>query len=200
MSAIIAATCTYLASPGVTPISASEFRDLADRAGGPAALALLPPHKIPALDRKNERRLAALLSRLPTVEEELVRMSKRGIGLLTLADDGYPSKLTDRLGAKAPPALFTAGDISLLRAPGVAVVGSRDVSEEGEAFARELGAACASADLALVSGAARGVDSLAMLGSLQAGGRAVGILANSLTQAVRRADLRAAIEDHVSCC
>lgn len=59
-------------------------------------------------------------------------------------------------------------------------MGSRNVDQAGEQFARQTAAACAQQDTAIVSGGARGVDQTAMLAGLDAGGTAVGVLADSL--------------------
>jgi predicted Rossmann fold nucleotide-binding protein DprA/Smf involved in DNA uptake len=60
----------------------------------------------------------------------------------------------------------------------------------GDAFATDIGRRCAAAGLAVFSGAARGVDRLAMAAALERGGTAVGILADSLERALREADIR----------
>jgi predicted Rossmann fold nucleotide-binding protein DprA/Smf involved in DNA uptake len=91
--------------------------------------------------------------------------------------------------------LFTAGRRRLLDQGGIAGVGSRNIDESGQAFAREIGRKCALNSLPLISGGARGTDALAMQSAIEAGGAAVGVLADSLERAVRGADLREALEN-----
>ena len=74
--------------------------------------------------------------------------------LLTKADPAYPELL--RSLADAPPALALRGDPELLDRPAVAVVGSRNASANGCAFARRLARELAAAGLVVVSGLARG--------------------------------------------
>ena len=136
------------------------------------------------------QRVEELLSRGGQLALELERLSSRGIWALTRADDDYPPLLRTRLKATAPPVLFGAGRQSLLGERGVAVVGSRDADESSLAFAAELGRRCARSGFALVSGAARGIDTAAMLAAADAGGTAIGVVAESLERAVRRQDLR----------
>lgn len=86
-------------------------------------------------------------------------------GVLTLADQAYPAPL---LEAVDPPLmLFAEGDLSRLRRPAVAIVGSRNPTQQGVenalAFARSL----SEAGLVVVSGLARGVDAAAHDGALQ---------------------------------
>ena len=85
--------------------------------------------------------------------------------------------------------IFGAGDVALLQTGGVAVVGSRNIDEAGTAFAQEVGRKVAAAS-PVISGGARGTDRIAMSASLEAGGRAVGVLADSLDRTVRQPDLR----------
>ncbi len=139
-------------------------------------------------------RLAILLERAGTIAFDLERLEQRGIWAVTRAGEGYPSRLR-RLGNLRPPVLFGAGPRDLLDAPAVAVVGSRDVDGAGSAFADRVGRSAAQAGLAVVSGGARGVDRVAMFGALDRGGRAVGVLAESLEKWLRDAALRQAIAE-----
>ncbi|MDR3704094.1 MAG: DNA-processing protein DprA, partial [Candidatus Sulfopaludibacter sp.] len=86
------------------------------------------------------------------------------------------------LGQAAPPLLFGAGEPRLLQAGGLAMVGSRDASEEEIEFARTVAAACASQDVPVISGGARGVDLEAMAAGFEAGGKAIGVLPDSLAR------------------
>jgi DNA processing protein len=77
-----------------------------------------------------------------------------------------------------PPALFLrgGGDVELLAAPAVAVVGARMCSSYGRSVARSLARELASAGLVVVSGLARGIDGEAHRGALDAGGITVAVL------------------------
>lgn len=101
-----------------------------------------------------------------------------------LAEQGY--RFVDRgglpplLGAihDPPPGLFLRGAAPdrLLAEPAVALVGARACSPYGSAVARMLGRELGAAGLVVVSGLARGVDSEAHRGALEAGGRTVAVL------------------------
>ena len=108
------------------------------------------------------------------------RWTSRGLWVLSRSDDAYPGRLKSYLGQAAPPLLFGAGEPRLLQAGGLAMVGSRDASEEDIEFARAVAAACASQDVPVISGGARGVDLEAMAAGFEAGGRAIGVLPDSL--------------------
>lgn len=138
-------------------------------------------------------RIAHLLQRGGSVAIELERLVSLGIHVITRADSEYPSRYRQRLKESAPSVLFYAGEKALLGQPGIAVVGSRHLDDAGQACAEFVGNACGLSGLVLYSGGAKGVDTLSMNAALAARGTAVGILADSLEQAIRDPKSRAAI-------
>lgn len=74
-----------------------------------------------------------------------------------------------------PPELYIRGDVDALRAPSVAIVGSRAASPYALEVARRLGADLARRHITVVSGMARGVDSAAHRGALEAGGITIAV-------------------------
>lgn len=136
-------------------------------------------------------RVVLLLERAGPVSIQLQRLADLGIWCLTKLDDDYPARLKERLSSiQSPPVLFGAGPRALFELDGVAIVGSRNADEAGLAFAESLGRRCATAGLNAVSGGARGVDRAAMMGSLEAGGTAIGVMADSLERTIRASDVR----------
>jgi DNA processing protein len=90
---------------------------------------------------------------------------------------GAPDWPRDPLGEGGPVALSFEGDLGLLRAVGVAVVGSRDCTPGGRARASGIAEAIAEAGGCVVSGLARGIDTAA---HLSARGRTIAVLACGL--------------------
>jgi predicted Rossmann fold nucleotide-binding protein DprA/Smf involved in DNA uptake len=129
-------------------------------------------------------RLKRLLGRGFLLSQAVERWQARSIWVVSRADAKYPRRLKSRLREDAPPVLYGCGDLSILETGGLAVVGSRQVDEELIAYAEGIGRLAAGARRTLVSGGARGVDQAAMRGALEAGGQAVGVLADSLERAV----------------
>jgi predicted Rossmann fold nucleotide-binding protein DprA/Smf involved in DNA uptake len=185
-----------LVGDGLQPLKAAEFWRLCDQVGplhvllGQTEAQLTAEH---GLAPDLAHRVASLLGRATAVAFELERLDQSGISTVTPFDEGYPPRLVARLRAKAPPLLHAAGDLDLLRRPGLGVVGSRDVSPEGAEVAREAGERGARLGLPLISGGARGVDQAAMDGAYQAGGSVVGFLADSLVRTLRHPDVRRAV-------
>lgn len=85
-----------------------------------------------------------------------------------------------------PKPIFYAGDVAALRAPAVAIVGTRNVSEAGAARARKLARGLAQGGVAVVSGLAAGVDTEALTEAIRCGGRVVGVIGTPLDKAYPR--------------
>jgi DNA processing protein len=112
-------------------------------------------------------------------ESEWRRATASGLRLVGSDEADYPEWLARTFDP--PPVLFVRG--SLVRGEGersVAVVGSRGASTLGLTFARVLGRELAEAGITVVSGLARGVDTAAHRGALEARGRTVAVLGSGL--------------------
>lgn len=76
----------------------------------------------------------------------------------------------------APDVLFIRGHLPPPHAPAIAIVGSRRSTRYGAAQARRIARELAERGVTIVSGLARGIDSAAHLGALDAGGKTIGVL------------------------
>ena len=101
---------------------------------------------------------------------------------VTRVSDGYPDLLRRKLGMDCPGCLWVKGDLSLLRRPAVALVGSRNLRQENAAFARAAGEQAAAQGFVLVSGNAVGADQTAQDACLHAGGAVISIIADRLDE------------------
>jgi len=140
-------------------------------------------------------RIAELLQRSGRLALDLENLFSHGMWAVTRTDELYPSKLRETLKNQAPAVLFGAGETSLLKKPGVAVIGSRNIDPAGAVFAREVGRKTVEANLPVVSGGARGTDRIAMDGAMEAEGTAIGVLADSLEATIRKSDVRELLLD-----
>jgi DNA processing protein len=93
-------------------------------------------------------------------------------------DERYPALLS--CIPDPPPVLWTQGCIAALSGPAVAVVGSRAATPYALSVGARLAAELAGKGVAIVSGLARGVDSAAHRGTLDAGGTTVAVLGSGL--------------------
>ncbi len=112
--------------------------------------------------------------------EALAAARRGGVRLVTPEDAAWPQRLDD-LGAHAPLCLWVLGDPSRLNpASAVALVGARAATSYGEHVATDLAADSAAAGIAVVSGAAYGIDGAAHRGTLRAAGSTVAVLAGGV--------------------
>jgi len=116
----------------------------------------------------SERETEALLAEPPELDAQCdttaAWLLEPGCHLLTLADPRYPATLLE--AANPPLLLFAQGDLALLQAPAVAVVGSRHPTAQGQDNARAFAQALSGAGVVVVSGLALGVDAAAHEGAL----------------------------------
>jgi len=142
--------------------------------------------------------IRTLLADAPAALLEADQLTQRGIWVRSIADEDYPARLRS-LDSHTPPVIFGVGPVELLHRGGIGVVGSRDVGPEGADVARRVAERAAALGLPLVSGGARGVDQLAMNAAHQSAGTVVGVLADSLQQRIRSADVIRALDEGETC-
>lgn len=79
-----------------------------------------------------------------------------------------------------PPLLWTRGDQSLFGGPCIAIVGARAATRDGLDIAYQVAADLARAGIVVVSGLARGIDSAAHTGALDAKGKTIAVLGTGI--------------------
>jgi DNA processing protein len=140
-------------------------------------------------------RLNLLLSRGFQLGQALEHWANRSITVIGRADEVYPKRYKQRLKHQAPPLLYACGNLALLHRPTLAVVGSRATHEGLLQDTTQIGTLAAVSEVVIASGAAKGVDEAAMLGALQAGGSAIGVVADSLEKIAAKPIWRQALMD-----
>lgn len=111
-------------------------------------------------------------------DKEIRAARNAGVSIVTWEDAAYPAGLRNL--PDPPPFLYVRGDLLPCDADAVAVVGSRKATPYGLSVARRIAGQLASAGLTVVSGLARGIDTAAHQGALQAGGRTIGVLGSGI--------------------
>ena len=132
---------------------------------------------------------AATLDAIVTPDERLLQtdldwLSRKDHHLIWRGHTAYPSLLEQTPGA--PAVLFGAGDITLLGEAQLAMVGSRNPTAAGLDTATAFAAHLARAGLVITSGMARGIDTAAHRGALQAGGATIAVCGTGLDQVYPR--------------
>ena len=92
----------------------------------------------------------------------------------------YPERLRD---AEHPPALlYFRGDWDLVHGPGVAIIGTRHPSPEGRRLAAGMASRCAAGGYTVISGLARGIDTVAHTAAMAAAGATIAVLGTPITE------------------
>lgn len=174
----LAAWLRLTETPGIGPVAA---RQLLAAFGLPqdifrqsyAALAkVLPERQARALLAEPDEALAALIERTAAWAAE------PGNAIFTLADRGYPPRLLEL--PDPPTLLYAKGDVSLLRAAAVGVVGARSATAQGLENARAFAQALSAANVTIVSGLALGIDAAAHDGALTGPGSTIAVVGTGL--------------------
>lgn len=96
-------------------------------------------------------------SRAP-LAQELELIQQHQCHIVTISDDTYPPLLKQ---IDDPPALlYIIGEFPLPDTPSIAIVGSRSPTEYGKTTSQQLSQQLAERDITVVSGFARGIDTL----------------------------------------
>ncbi len=131
-------------------------------------------------DRETATRILDLLSQQEQLEWYLKQAAKAGCVPISRISEQYPYVLREKLGLDCPGCLWLKGNLELLQKPAVSLVGSRVLRKENAAFAREVGRQAARQGYVLISGNAKGADQTAQNACLEAGGKVISIVADSL--------------------
>lgn len=108
------------------------------------------------------------------IHDSLERLLERGIDFLPYGSQNYPERL---MHIPDPPlALYAKGRAWEEKLPSVAIVGARECSAYGSQMAQWFGRELAKEGIAIISGMARGIDSISQNAALMAGGFSCAVL------------------------
>lgn len=102
------------------------------------------------------------------------KFDKNIIKVVKINDKEYPEKLKN-IYAK-PQILYVLGDVGLLKEKSIAIIGSRNYSEYGKLNSYKFAYQLAQKGICIISGLARGIDTFAHLGALNANGKTIAVL------------------------
>jgi len=112
--------------------------------------------------------------RLSNFQRQIDWLKSRGIEILCIEDEQYPTLLKEI--SDAPLILCKKGNLEEISKRAVAIVGTRTPTEYGLAVTRKLAAVLASGGFIIVSGLAKGIDTAAHQGAIDANGVTIGVL------------------------
>ena len=109
---------------------------------------------------------------------EIKKLQDKKVKILTILDGAYPQRLKE---IYLPPiVLFYRGNLSLLNQRAVGIVGSREHSKYAKECIRDIIPTIVSDNIVVISGLARGVDTLAHEETLKANGNTIAVIGSGL--------------------
>ena len=123
-------------------------------------------------------------------EDEFARTAEAGATIVAIGDPEYPPRLMEIYDP--PLALRVRGDASVLSKPGIAVVGTRHPTPYGLGMAERLSCDLAARGLIILSGLARGVDTAAHRGTVNARAKTVAVFGTGVDEIYPRANKKLA--------
>ncbi|MGC9317351.1 MAG: DNA-processing protein DprA [Armatimonadota bacterium] len=176
-------------------VGPAGFLRLLSRFGSAQAVIDAPPKELAAPSLKlSEAQIAAIREQVPrrleAIEEELAGLRGDNITVVCAFEESYPRRLREALNP--PPVICVSGELTDADSLALAIVGTREPTPEGRKVAREVARACATRGITIVSGLARGIDTVAHRGALDADGRTVAVLGSGIRHVHPKRNIRLA--------
>ena len=108
-----------------------------------------------------------------SLDNEMEKLDRYGVKALTYHDKNYPSRLKEIYDY--PPLLYVRGSLVPEDEWCLAIVGSRRATVYGKQVTADMAADLAQSNITIVSGLAKGIDTIAHHSALAAGGRSIAV-------------------------
>jgi DNA processing protein len=166
----------WLALNTVPGIGVVRFVALVKHFSSPQAALEASPRELNALPEIGEKIARALKDQVDEkhAEAQLAKLEHHNARLVSILDSDYPDQL--KRIYDPPPFLIIKGDFRPEDRLAVAIVGSRMSSEYGRQVTETLSHELSKAGMTIVSGLARGIDSIAHQATIACSGRTIGVL------------------------
>lgn len=201
-ASIIMVLCSHICADNCRPLEPSEWTKLANMMMSNN----LEPKDIPYLsddnmkqyfgyDKEDIGRINKLLDRSGSISFELERLFSMGIKVVTRADKRYPKILKSKLKKNCPPLFYYAGNLSLLEQNTVGFVGSRTINDEDVIFAKNMVNKINQHGFGVVSGGAKGIDSISSASSIANGKFCIEYISDSLIKKIKKKEVISAMQN-----
>jgi DNA processing protein len=108
------------------------------------------------------------------IKQKITIGERLGIKTVSFLDGNYPKNLTTI--DQFPPVLFVRGEIKIEDAMALAIIGTRSATDYGKQIAEKFALELAGYGITIVSGLARGIDTIAHKGAIKGKGRTLAVL------------------------
>jgi len=170
----------WIALKMVSGVGEVLFKNLISKFHTPKSVFEADPFELQEVEGIGEKTIRAIknFSEWNKAEKEVSKIEKSGFKLVLLNDSNYPKNLFNTYNP--PPFLYVKGDILPEDDVAIAIVGTRFPDRYGRFVTEELTVELAVRGVTIVSGMARGIDSIAHTGALKRGGRTIAVLGSGL--------------------
>ena len=158
------------------------YKKLIDQFHSPGSVLKAPESQLKKVDKISAKIINGIKNHKvfkDKARKELDLIFKKNIKLITLTDSSYPPLLKQI--QDPPPFLTYLGKLDN-RCPCLSVVGSRTATSYGLSTSKNLSFKLAQRGFQIVSGLARGIDSMAHIGALKAKGKTIAVLGSGLNK------------------
>lgn len=122
--------------------------------------------------------------------ESFTKLKENNIKIIPLNDELYPKSIKKKLKSNSPPILFCKGYLPLLNSLNISIVGSRNIDDSTLILTKELSKNLSDLGYNIVSGYAKGVDTNAHLGALEANGTTTVVLSLGINNVSIKKDFK----------
>jgi DNA processing protein len=174
----------FSAIPGIGP---ARLRSLVEHFGGTTGILTARGKELVSVEGIERKTASSVLAFLRdprfalaqrNAASQLARLSRMGARMLTCWDPDYPATLKNVYDP--PPFIFVTGELPAADVICIAIVGTRSPSAYGERVAERFAAGLAELDVLVVSGLARGIDTIAHRSVVRTGGRTLAVIGSGL--------------------
>lgn len=163
--------------PNLGPI---RIKKLIQTLGGPLEIFKKSDEEIKNVTGINSSILQSIREKanIKQAEYYFKQLKNSSIQVTHFYEDSYPSRL--RHIPDAPPLLFYLGDNRVLEEPSLVIVGTRKPTPYGAKVAQKFAREISEYRIPIISGLARGIDTIAHETALQCGNKTIAVLASGL--------------------
>ncbi len=148
--------------------------------GSPENIFSMPANELKKIENIGASRVRSItgFNQWDVIQAEIDNAVKNNVKLVTINDKAYPEGL--RRIPDAPLVIYVKGEIKEDDKYAVSIIGSRLHTDYGSRMAEKISYGLASYGLTVISGMARGIDTVSHKGSLKAGGRTIAVLGSGI--------------------
>lgn len=171
---------SWLALFTVPQVGPVRYMSLVKHFGSPRKVLDAPKEELAELPDIGPVTASGIKSRVSweKAEEQAALMEGNGVGLLTFRDENYPENLLSIYDP--PPFLFVKGETTKDDRNAVAIVGCRSASTYGKRITESIARELVKRGVTIVSGLARGIDSIGHVSALKEKGRTLAVFGSGL--------------------